>query len=220
MKTYRLVIVLTLIGLVAMLGGTAASPANRGADIMARFYSIGTNDGWILEKTETSETGGSLSKTGVLIVGDNAANKQYRSILHFDTSALPDNAVITGAWLWVKRHSSIGTDPFGKSLLRVDTSLLIAGRFGPTIALELADFKTSGILAGNFVKFPQVDGMWYRATLNAAARGCISPTSTTQYRLRFNIDDNNNHIADYLKLYSGDATSTYPPQLAVQYHLP
>jgi len=42
----------------------------------------------------TSGKGGTLSAAGTLRVGDDASKKQYRSILYFDTSALPDNAVI------------------------------------------------------------------------------------------------------------------------------
>jgi len=222
MKKFKVFHVLILVGLFAMLVGSAASPfAVHSADTMSRFYSVAARDGWILESTETSGVGGTMNYTAAIIrVGDDAAKRQYRAILHFNTMGLPDNAVITGAWLWVKRHSAVGDDPIDHSMLLVDSSLLIAGKFGPTTALELNDFKTSGVLAGYFVYFPQVDGIWYRATLQSGGIANINRTGTTQYRLRFELDDNNNLIADYLKVYSGEAMLSYRPQLAVQYHLP
>jgi hypothetical protein len=222
MKKTTPLFILILISLLAALLGTAAiSPSVRAADLMARFYSGGPYDGWILESTETSGVGGTLNNSAPqLYIGDDAANKQYRAILHFNTAALPDTAIITGAWVWIKRHSAVGTDPINKSMLLLDTSKLATGRFGSSTALELADFKAAGVLAGYFVYFAQADGVWYRATLQSGGIANINRTGTTQYRLRFQLDDNNNHIADYLKVYSGSATLSYRPQLAVQYYVP
>lgn len=43
----------------------------------------------------------------------------------------------------------------------------------------------------------------------------------TQFRLRFQKDDNDDMGADYLKFYSGNAgTASYRPQLIVEYYVP
>jgi hypothetical protein len=42
----------------------------------------------------------------------------------------------------------------------------------------------------------------------------------TQFRLRFNKDDNNNLTADYLSLFSGDAAAGDQPQLIITYMVP
>ena len=78
----------------------------------ATFTSTAGRDGLVLESTETSEIGGSLNAAGVLVVGDDSLDRQYRSILSFDTSSLPDNALITGVVLKVKRWQVVGTNPF------------------------------------------------------------------------------------------------------------
>ncbi len=50
------------------------------------FRSTALQDGWILESTETSNKGGTLNSTDTTFkLGDAAADKQYRSILSFNT---------------------------------------------------------------------------------------------------------------------------------------
>jgi len=55
-------------------------------------------------------------------------------------------------------------------------------------------------------------------------KGYIKKLSTnnglTQIRLRFKLDDNNNAIANYLNLLSGNATVANRPQLVITYSLP
>ena len=65
------------------------------------FNSIADNDGYILEFSENSEKG-RYTDTNAIVVGDESDNRQYRSILHFNTNSLPDNAVITSAILRIK----------------------------------------------------------------------------------------------------------------------
>jgi hypothetical protein len=42
----------------------------------------------------------------------------------------------------------------------------------------------------------------------------------TQIRLRFKLDDNNNALANYLSLYSGNALAANRPQLVITYYVP
>jgi len=152
-------------------------------------------------------------------VGDDATDRQYRSILHFDTSALPDNAVVVGVTIRIRRQAVAGTNPFTThGLIRVDVK---TGAYHNNPVLERLDFHAVGSRGnvGRFIKTP-VDG-WYRAPLRAPSYGLISLTGSTQFRLRFAADDNDDAGADYLAFFSGNATvAGKRPVLQITYYTP
>ena len=185
----------------------------------ATFLSQGNYDGWVLESTETSNKGGALNnKSKLFLVGDDAANRQYRGILSFDTSSLPENAVVTKMTLKVKKAGLVGTNPFKthKGLV-VDIQKL---NFGTSPKLQKPDFQVKGSkdFAGQFSN-KAVSG-WYTAELGSEAYAYFNTSGVTQFRLRFNKDDNNDLGADYFKFYSGNAGISSGPQLIVEYYVP
>ncbi|MBZ5586629.1 MAG: cadherin-like domain-containing protein, partial [Acidobacteriia bacterium] len=75
--------------------------------------SLAVSDGQILESAENSNIGGTLNTTATTFnLGDDAANRQYRAILSFNTGPLPDNAVITAVTLKIKQQGHLGANPF------------------------------------------------------------------------------------------------------------
>ncbi len=183
------------------------------------FNSTGSQDGWILESSESSGTGGSKNASATTFrLGDDASDRQYRAILSFNTESLPNNAVIQSAVLKIKPSgSAVGSDPFDE--LGNLYASICKGYYGGSADLQLADFKAinSASKVGKFGT-TLVSG-WYKATLNSSGRSNINKTGLTQFRLFFNTDDNNNNVADYRKFVSGDASS-YKPQLVITYALP
>ncbi len=184
------------------------------------FISEGPLDGTVVESSENSGVGGTLNSTsGTFSVGDTANRRQRRAILSFDTSSLPDNAVITSANLLIKLSSATTPDPFtilGK--LKVDLSVPY---FGSSPSLEALDFQAAPTQAGAAAFSTKANAGWYTARFPSAARLLINRTGRTQVRLRFAIEDNNNSVADYASFFSGDAaTSADRPQLVIQYYLP
>jgi hypothetical protein len=207
--------------------GPAFTPASRtytnlsanqtGQDYAVLFTSQDTNDGWVLESAQNSGAGGTINNTAnIFRLGDNAANCQYRAILSFDTSALPNNATIQSAVVKIRYQSLYGTDPFDAlGYLRVDIK---EGTFG-NASLETGDFNatSSANAVGTFDETPVSN--WYSATLNSTGRSYIHLDGTTQLRLRFSTTDNNNDIADVMNFVSGDYSS-YWPELIITYTLP
>jgi len=62
------------------------------------------------------------------------------------------------------------------------------------------------------------NGTWSTATLNVAGLAAINKTGTTQLRVSFNLDDNDDTGNDYLGYYSGEnGTAANRPQLVVTY---
>ncbi|HZM28690.1 MAG TPA: hypothetical protein VFB89_15180, partial [Gemmatimonadales bacterium] len=62
------------------------------------------------------------------------------------------------------------------------------------------------------------NGTWSEGILNAAGLAAISKTGTTQLRVYFNLDDNDDTGNDFIGYYSGDnATAANRPQLVVTY---
>lgn len=178
-----------------------------------------SQDGWVLESTETSNKGGSLNNSAsILRVGDNASNRQYRAFLSFDTSPLPDNAVITSATLRIKYAGKVGTVPFGThGNMRVD---IRKGTFSGNSALKLGDFNAKAGKS-SVLSFSQVPAnQWFSKALATENLGYINRIGLTQFRLRFQLDDNDNLLADFIKLYSGNAHTTNRPQLIVEYYVP
>jgi CSLREA domain-containing protein len=190
------------------------------APTVTPFRSSGAADGSVLESSETSNQGGTVDAAGaVFALGDDANNKQYRSILHFNTSSLPDNAVITKVILKIKRHSVFGTNPF-------TTHLKIAfdirtGAFGNNAALQGIDFQAApskpniGVFANN----PTPAG-WYASNLKPVDYPFINLTGITQFRLGFLTDDDNDFLADYIRFYSGNSAAANRPVLVIEYYVP
>ena len=186
--------------------------------VTLKSTSTSSNDGWVLEATETSNNGGSMNSSATSFnLGDSAADQQYRAILSFDTSALPDTAVITSATLSIKKKSLSGTDPFTiLGSLKID---LRKPAFGNPI-LELLDFNTTAGKKnmGSFNPVPV--GSWYSANIKTPGLNYINRLGTTQVRLTFTIDDNDDGGADFMQFFSGNAPASSRPKLILQYYLP
>ena len=194
------------------------------APVKKIFNSVASQDGWVLESSETSNLGGKVDYLSTTFnVGDDATKKQYRGILSFSTgAALPDNAVITKVTLNVKKQATSGTgDPF--TLFQGMMVDMKSGFFGTAASLATSDFQlAAGKSFGPFKPVP-ANG-WYsfdltpgKAIINKLASG----SGLTQIRLRFKLDDNNNTVANYVKFYSGNyGTASLRPQLIIEYYVP
>ena len=183
--------------------------------------SQGDNDGWILESTETSGVGGTKNNTATTLrLGDNAANRQYRAILSFDTPALPEGAVITSVTLKFKYAGKTGTLPFGATHGNLFADVR-EGSFRDDPILQPGDFngsasKSKVLIFNNNNK---VDN-WYSKSFNPLDYPYLNFGGVTQFRLRFAKDDNNDFGADFLKIYSGNAVEANRPQLIIEYYVP
>jgi ELWxxDGT repeat protein len=200
--------------------GTGAELWTYGNSTIASFRSVKSQDGWVLESGENTNAGGSAnSGAGVFQLGDNAQDRQYRAILSFDTSSLPEDAVVTGVTISICRQGLTGTDPFTThGNIRVD---IRKGAFGNDNALQTGDFQAAASKsnAGTIQNLPAGD--WYSTKLLATAYRFINPAGVTQLRLRFTTDDNDDNGADFLKFYSGDAASiSNRPWLVLSYYVP
>jgi uncharacterized delta-60 repeat protein len=191
---------------------------NTTAPTTKTFNANAPYDGWILESSETSNTGGTLNTTATTVnAGDDPQDKQYRSILSFQTSSLPDNALITSVQVKIRKQGLVGTDPFtthGSLLLEIRNGL-----FSNNLDLKLSDFSASPS-SSQPDKFSASTNGWYTANLRLSNLAFVNRFGPTQFRLRFNLDDNDDLNADYVKFFSGDSTTENQPQLIVTYVLP
>ena len=191
--------------------------------MMETLRSNGNNDGWVLESSEESNQGGDKdSRATTFALGDDAQDRQLRAILHFPTHYLPDNAVVTRVLLMIKGQALVGTDPFTTHQnILVDIRSGAFGFIGPFQfrGLQDSDFQSpSSMDAVGMIQNNPLNG-WYYAWLDSSAFEYINPTGITQIRLRFQLDDNDNMTADYLRFYSGDYHRLPDrPQLAIEYY--
>jgi Leucine-rich repeat (LRR) protein len=185
--------------------------------------SVGAQDGWILEWSETGNAGGVMnSGTTTFKLGDDAARKQYLGILSFNTGAsLPDTAVITKVTLKLQKSAIVG----GGNPVAIFQGFMVdirKGFFGTASALQAADFQAAASKTyGPFKPAPVSN--WYTIDLTgakASVNKLATASGLTQIRLRFKLDDNNNLIANYLSLFSGNAPAASRPQLIVTYYVP
>lgn len=188
----------------------------------ATFTSTGSRDGWVLESGERTSKGGSMnSGSATLLLGDNASRKQYRAILSFPTAGLPDSAVITRVSLRLRKQGIAGG---GNPVTKFQGFMadVRRGYFGTSVALQISDFQASASRTLGAWK-PALIGGWYTLDLTSAA-GYVNKLSSsggvTQVRVRFRLDDDNNRTANYLSVYSGNASGASRPQLVVTYYVP
>ncbi len=200
----------------------SATPQASPTPVTVTLTSIAAQDGWVLESTETSNAGGTLSATAsttsALRVGDNNQDRQYKSVVSFDTSSIPDGATIVSATLRLRRGTLSGTSPFtthGTCWVDVQAG----SGFSGSTTLQTGDFVgASAAIQATSLTNAASNGAWSEGSLNAAGLAALDKTGTTQLRVYFNLDDNDDLGNDYLGYYSGDnSTAANRPQLVVTY---
>ncbi len=189
--------------------------------VTVAFVSVGSEDGYIREFSETSGTGGDFNATltgpDALRVGDSKQDKQLVSIVSFNTASIPDGATILSATLSMTRGTVVGTNPFtilGSCVVDVSN-----GGFGGNVALELSDFQAAATAVNVATLSPaNANGDVSSGNLNSAGLSSINKTGTTQFRIRFTVDDDDDGEHDYVGYYSGEnSISSQRPVLVVTY---
>ncbi len=207
------------------LGSTTAE-VTVGVIEIAAFTSNYLHDGRVLESRENSNVGGSGISTAnnglALRVGDEIINplmgeRQYKSILSFNTAAIPDTATVVGATLKLTRGGFVGAaspfDTHGTCNVDIKT-----GNFGLP-ALENGDFQAPATAtAVATMSAPLADGDVSAGVLDPAGLAAINKVGRTQFRVYFSLDDDDDGADDYIGFYSGDdATAANRPVLEVQF---
>jgi glucose/arabinose dehydrogenase len=186
--------------------------------LSATFMSKPIPDGYILESRMGSGVGGGINSDKTFVMaGDNASDKQYRSILSFMTGSLPDNAVVASARLTITKMNTIGGDPFaslGRLVADIGNPV-----FGSSPRLQAGDFQAAPGAASSVMFISPPVGNTYGGGVNRASLSHISLTSYTQFRLRFTIPTDNNHANNRINIFSGNS-ATGKPQLMVSYFVP
>ena len=198
-----------------------ASPTGGGGPtpVTVTLYSVAAQDGRISESSETSGVGGTINSTNnttaSLRVGDFSDDTQYRSIVSFDTSSIPDTATVTSATLRIKRGTLSGTSPFTThGTCTVDMS----SAFGGSTSFAAGDFSAAASASGvTSMSHATTNGTFSTGSLNATGRGAINKTGTTQFRFYMTLDDNDDLGTDYMGFYSGEAAAGNRPELVITY---
>jgi len=196
------------------------TPTATPTPLSASFTSLAAEDGYISESSETSNVGGTANGTGTTVrAGDDASDRQWLSILSFDTSALPDNATITSVEVRLQRSGVTGSSPFDTyGALWVD---VVNGSYGGSSTLVKGDFEAASTATQvTSLSNPTVNGEWATGYFNSAGRAAVNKTGRTQLKVRFNLDDNDDLSNDYMGFNAGEATTTSRPILIITYTVP
>lgn len=132
----------------------------------------------------------------------------FRTILSFDTSGLPDNAVISSVTLRVYRKTLSGTIHG----ISVDVK---NGFFGNGADLAQEDFNTAASATGiAILPVPTTDNGYSEIVLPQGVFEYINTTGRTQFRLQ--ASSAADYTPDVLEIYGGESGS-YAPVLYVVY---
>jgi poly(hydroxyalkanoate) depolymerase family esterase len=150
----------------------------------ATFSSIAAEDGYVKANGD-----GSLPAVGTITtpaVGRGTDGKQNRSIFSFDTSSLPDTAVVTRAYVRVTWSSGSGNpwaNPAGNSLV-VDVK---NGTFGAATT-ETTDFLAAPTASSVASIAAFTTGTKSSSDFSSAGLSAINRAGRTQLKLRFSLD--------------------------------
>lgn len=214
-----------------VLGTTGANPSvviadavrftylNSNSPVTVVYDSVATEDGYVLESSETSNAGGTINATNTTFaVGDDSYRRQFKGVLSFDTSPIPDDATIQKVTLKLTQYSINGGDPWA-SLGTLNVHLANP-YFGSSATLATEDFAAAPTASNvTTVAKPSANNVTVSCPLSSAGVLKVNKTGKTQFRLEFSLDDDNDSANDYVNFYSGNySTNTnYRPKLEIQY---
>ncbi len=191
-----------------LINVAAAHEAIQGATVAVNRVSQPEADGWILESTAGSQIGNKLNTT-----------RHLKTILSFNTSGIPDGAVVTSATIFLTRGKIVGTDPFDThGTCFVD---LAAGGIDPQ-GIDTSDFKKA---AGDIAKVAVLtktsrDGQQSKGILVEEGLRAINKTGVTQFRVYLSSATDRDRATDQIIFQGDDAPNAQHPKLRITYRKP
>jgi hypothetical protein len=191
------------------------------AEIQRTFTSLASHDGRVYDDDgdDIGDGGGSDTGGESLRLGDLSDHTAYRSIVSFNTSSIPADAIIISATLQLTCGNTAGVSPFSG--------------WGGACNIDIADpwFHTSANLEGQdynaaadaysvafFTQDPTVGQTITSTDFNAQGLRNINTEGTTQLRIYFDTPTNNDGVKDSLGFYSAKtALLERHPALTVRY---
>ncbi|MFF9017092.1 PHB depolymerase family esterase [Streptomyces sp. NPDC014870] len=169
-----------IMGMVRALRGSTPPPAGD----RVTLSSVDAQDGYVKAAADGSGAAvGTLEDTYGLALGRGTDGKVNRTLLSFDTSAIPAGKEVTRAYLTVARSSGSGdpwASPAGNRLL-VDVT---TGCFGGC-AVESSDWSAPPTVAGGASIAAFSSGSATSTDLSGTALAALNRGGTTQVRLAF-----------------------------------
>jgi hypothetical protein len=196
------------------------TPMGGGMPVEVTFTSIAAEDGTVAELQEADDVGrrasAGSSQQAALRVGDDAIDRQYKTVVSFDTSSIPDGALITAATVRLYRARGFGTSPFdthGPCYADVQT-----GGLGGDPALAAGDFEAPATAPqAATMSAPAANGTWSEGVLDAAGLAAIDPQGTTQLRVECSLSDDDDGVTDQIGFTPGEGAVGNQPELVVTY---
>lgn len=182
------------------------------------FSSIAAEDGFVGQ--ELGVGGLAISEGESIQVGDDVSDgRQFKGFLSFDTSPIPDDAIIKSVELRLRRSGSAGTP---NNLGQIHVDIAPARGFSNDLALESDDFSAAAAIVNvSVLSETSSNGAWSMGFLSEASASAVNRKDTTQFRIYFTLPTDDNGDRDWLNFSSGDhPTALYQPQLVVTYELP
>jgi len=177
------------------------------------FISLGSSlDGY-------SDANGNIINTQ-LAIGNKSQSGEVSSILSFNTSNLPDNAIVTHARLFLTRASQSGQNPiltYGADKISVDIK---SGHFGNSNDVELTDFNDSADAVNIACLIGTAENNEYKIRFEMSDTNSlrfINTTGITQFRIYVSSFDS--LAGNMLNFYGYDTTGTNRPVLDIKYIL-
>jgi len=189
-------------------------------EIQETFTGIAAHDGRVYDNGAGTGEGFNNDDfdSRALRLGDYSENKGYRSVVSFDTSFIPDDAVIVSVRLQLTRGLRSGQDPFewaGSCLIDVANPW-----FGSSEELSAEDWQASAdaVAVASFATDPGENSPMLSSEFDADGMSNINKDGLTQLRIYFETPISFNSISDYLTFYSAEiGTDDYRPKLIVTY---
>lgn len=198
------------VGSSAQVRVTVSGGIGGGTPVTVVFANEDANDGYVKAGASGGAPSvGTLESYYGLAIGRGSDGYYNRSVLSFDTSALPDGATITSATVTVGYRSAYGdpwSSPAGNALV-VDAHRGCMG----ACTIEAADwvYATQAVAVAQLLPF--TGGSQTSSAFSAAGMGAINVGGRTQLRLRF---ASNQTTTNYLWVDNGASaklTVTYQP---------
>ena len=199
------------------------TPKLLGWDLMG--YRLFTPDVTMERGQKCLKTNGqacSLNSSGsMLLVGDDLQDRHYSAVLSFNTSGLPDGAIVSSVKLRVRSAGVAGSNPVNnRPGLVADVCTPTPGKTGRSPGVELRAGANCHDNVGIFDRTP--NSGWYTVDFLPEAYPSINLKGATQILLRLGDAPNANASRAYIRFYSSEADpqASNSPTLLVRYSLP